>query len=197
MSTELRPYLTPEEYLATERLADYKSEYYGGEIFAMAGASEAHNTLCVNISGEFRSQFRGRACRTYANDMRVRVAANGLYTYPDVIAVCGERRFDDREQDTLLNPTVIVEVLSPTTELYDRSKKFALYSGLESLTDYLLVAQARPRVELYTRHGETQWLLTVAENLTSHVEIASIDCSLALSAIYENVGFEAGETLTD
>jgi Uma2 family endonuclease len=195
VSTELKPYLTPEEYLASERCADHKSEYFGGEVFAMAGASEAHNTLCVNISSEFRIQFRGRPCRTYANDMRVKVSTNGLYTYPDVIAVCGERIFDDTEQDTLLNPTVIVEVLSPTTELYDRSKKFALYSGLDSLTDYLLVAQDRPHVELYTRHGESQWLLTVAESLEADIPIQSIGCTLALSAIYENVDFGLAETL--
>jgi Uma2 family endonuclease len=187
-------YLSPEEYLAIERQAQCKSEYYAGEMFAMSGASEPHNVLTVNVSGELRSQLRGRPCRSYAADMRVKVSASGLYTYPDVVAVCGERHFDDDMRDTLVNPTMIVEVLSPSTELYDRGKKFEMYSRIESLTDYVLVSQDRPRVEHYMRQGDRKWLLSVADDLQAVLTIASVDCAISLADIYENVDFVPDET---
>jgi Uma2 family endonuclease len=193
MASLPKPRFTPEQYLELERQADYKSEYYSGQIFAMAGASEEHNLINVNVSGELRQQLRGRPCRTYASDMRVRVSPTGLYTYPDVIAVCGERHFSDDHLDTLTNPTVIVEVLSPSTELYDRGEKFAHYRRLESLTDYILVAQDKYRVEHYARQTDQQWLLTVAEGLEGTIYLRSIDCTLTLSGIYENVELAPGE----
>lgn len=121
--------------------------------------------------------------------MRVKVSPTGLYTYPDVIVVCGERLFDDSQRDTLINPTVLIEVLSPKTEAYDRGEKFAQFQRLDSLRDYILVAQNRPRVEHFVRHGDQQWLLTVADSLEDTVEVASVHCSLGLSEIYENVEF--------
>ena len=144
-------FYTPAEYLALEREADHKSEYLAGEIFALAGASEAHNTITLNFAAALHAQLRGRPCRVFANDLRVRVQASGLYTYPDVLALCGERRFEDAHRDTLLNPTLIGEVLSPSTEAYDRGKQFGHYRRLESLIDYLLIAQDEVRVEHYTR----------------------------------------------
>jgi Uma2 family endonuclease len=189
MTTLPLPYITPEQYLAIERRAEKKSEYYGCEMFAMSGASEPHNILTVNVSSELRTQLRGRPCRSYASDMRIKVSAAGLYTYPDVIAVCGERTFDDAQHDTLTNPTVIVEVLSPSTELYDRGKKFEMNSRLENLSDYILISQDKPRVEHFARQGDRNWLLSVADDLGAVLTIASLDCAIALSDIYENLDF--------
>lgn len=189
MSSLPKPYYTPQQYLERERDAPFKSEYLSGQIYEMAGASEQHNTISVNTSSALRQQVRGRPCRVYANDMRVQVSPTGLYTYPDVIVVCGDRRFDDEQRDTLINPTVLIEVLSPKTEAYDRGEKFAHFQRLDSLRDYILVAQNRPRVEYFVRHGDQQWLLTVADSLEDTVEVASVHCSLGLSEIYENVEF--------
>ena len=129
-----KPYVSPQEYLVIEREATYKSEYFNGEMFAMAGASRRwHNLLVTNIVGEIRQQLKGRQCNIYANDMRVRIPSTGLYTYPDVIVVCGEEQFEDDELDTLLNPTLIIEVLSKSTAGYDKGEKFAHYRQLDSL----------------------------------------------------------------
>ncbi|MEO7714724.1 MAG: Uma2 family endonuclease [Capsulimonas sp.] len=184
-------YYTPEQYLELERSADHKSEYYSGQIFSMAGASEAHNIITVNLSRELSLQLRGRPCRTYSGDMRIRVSATGLYTYPDNAAVCGERKFDDKHTDTLTNPNVIIEVLSPSTELYDRGEKFAHYRRLPSLTDYILISQDKMRIEHYTRQDETHWLLTEATEPQDEIVLRSIECRLALSSVYENVEFAA------
>jgi Uma2 family endonuclease len=183
-----KPYYTPEEYLALERAAPYKSEYLAGEIFAMAGAREEHNTIAANIVRQLGNQFQGRPCRVYVSDMRVRVSPAGLYTYPDVVAVCGPREFADAHHDTLINPTVIFEILSPSTEAYDRGEKFAQYWRLASLTDYVLVAQDRVRVEHFTRQGDG-WFVTAASALDDALRLASIDAVLPLAAIYENLEF--------
>jgi Uma2 family endonuclease len=183
-----KPYYTPEEYLALERAAPYKSEYLAGEIFAMAGAREEHNTIAANIVRQLGNQFQGRPCRVYVSDMRVRVSPAGLYTYPDVVAVCGPREFADAHHDTLINPTVIFEILSPSTEAYDRGEKFAQYWRLASLTDYVLVAQDRVRVEHFTRQGDG-WFVTAAGTLDDALRLASIDAVLPLAAIYENLEF--------
>ena len=132
MSQRIVPYISPEEYLRRERLAEYKSEYLNGEIFAMAGASEQHNLIAGNIFGELREQLKTGSCRAYTSDMRVKVLSNGLYTYPDVIVVCGEPQFEDKEVDTLVNPTVLGEVLSRTTERYDRIAKTTYYRTIDS-----------------------------------------------------------------
>ncbi len=127
------PYVTPADYLAAERKSALKSEYINGHVYAMAGASRVHNLIALNTASELRAQLRGRPCEAYVNDMRVKVERTGMYTYPDVIALCEEPRFEDENVDTLLNPTVIIEVLSPSTERYDRGEKFAHYRRLESL----------------------------------------------------------------
>ena len=188
MSALPTPYYEPAEYLRLERAAAYKSEYFAGEIYAMAGASEAHIIITLNIASELRSQFRGGPCRVYPSEMRVKVQANGLYTYPDVVAVCGERRFEDGHQDTLANPTVVFEVLSPSTEGYDRGKKFTLYRQLESLREYVMVAQDEARVEHYTRQGH-DWLLREAHGFDATIHLPAIGGALPLAAIYENVAF--------
>ncbi|MGE0825899.1 MAG: Uma2 family endonuclease [Candidatus Binatia bacterium] len=182
---------TPEEYLALERQADHKSEYYAGEIFAMSGASETHNLIAGNIFASLHAQFRGRPCRVYMSDMRVKVSPTGLYTYPDVVAVCGERQFDDVQNDTLLNPTVIIEVLSPSTEAYDRGNKAVQYRQLPSLAEHVLVSQERRHVEHYVRQPDGQWLFSEASEADAQIELPSLNASLVLAEIYENVSFDA------
>lgn len=185
-------YYTAAEYLALERRATYKSEYVGGHIIAMSGASRRHNLIAANISRELSSQLRGRPCESYISDMRVRVSETGLYTYPDVVAVCGDIRFADEQTDTLLNPTVIVEVPPASTEAYDRGDKFAHYRRLASLHDYVLVSQDAVRVEHYVRQGE-KWVLSEASLLTDTVSLASIQCTLVLEDIYDKVRFDTAD----
>lgn len=189
MSSQPQLRYTPEEYLMRERQAEYKSEYLAGEIFAMSGASERHNLIAGNIFAAFHAQLRGRPCRAYVNDMRVKVSTTGLYTYPDVVALCGEPQFDDEQKDTLLNPTVIVEVLSPSTEAYDRGGKFGHYRKLASLAEYVLVSQEESHIEHYVRQPDNQWLLSEASGLQEAVQLPSINCTLALSEVYEKVTF--------
>ena len=149
MSAQPQSFLTPEEYLAFERQADFKSEYFQGETFALAGTSRRHNRLVVNLTISLGGKLLPKGCEVFANDMRVKVEANGPYTYPDLAVVCSEPRFEDTELDTLLNPELLIEVLSPSTEAYDRGRKFDLYRQLDSLTDYLLVAQEQAQVLHY------------------------------------------------
>src|SRR5262245_12190039 len=132
MPTQLKTFLTPEKYLEIERRAEFKSEYYNGDMFGMSGASPRHAWIVPNIVAELRQQLKGRPCRVASNDLRLRVLPSGLYTYPDVMVVCGEPRFADDQKDTLLNPVVIVEVLSESTRDYDRGQKFQFYRGLAS-----------------------------------------------------------------
>ncbi len=186
MPSLAQPRYTPEYYLALERRATCRNEYIDGRIFAMAGASRQHNLIAGNVFGELRTQLRGRPCEAYINDMRLKVTTTGLYTYPDVAALCGEPHFEDTHLDTLLNPSVIVEVLSDSTEAYDRGEKFAHYRRLESLTDYVLIAQDKIRVEHYVRQGD-QWLLSEVNDLSSVVRLSSIGCDVALRDIYEKV----------
>lgn len=188
------PRSTPEEYLVRERRAQYRSEYVDGRVYAMAGASRAHNLVAGNVFAELRAQLRGKPCEAYVGDMRVKVSRTGLYTYPDVVAVCGEPRFEDGHVDTLLNPAVIVEVLSGATEGYDRGEKFSHYRRLESLLDYVLVAQDRIRVEHFARHGE-HWMLTEVSDPEGALVLPSLDCTVALRAIYERVELPAGGDL--
>jgi Uma2 family endonuclease len=190
MSLPKREY-TPEEYLALERRADQRSEYYGGEIFSMSGASETHNLIAGNIFASLHAQLRGRSCRVYMSDMRVKVSPTGLYAYPDVVAVCGERQFDDVQRDTLLNLNVIIEVLSPSTEAYDRGNKAAQYRQLPSLLEHLLVSQERMHVEQYIRQADGQWLFSEASGKDARIHLPSINAVLALAEIYDNVPFDS------
>jgi Uma2 family endonuclease len=189
MTAMPEPLLTPEEYLARERRAETKSEYLRGEMFAMTGASREHNLIAGNVSRQLGQQFRKRRCEVYQGDMRVKVSSTGLYTYPDVAVVCGEPEFEDRQVDTLLNPKVLVEVLSPSTADYDRGGKFTHYRSLPSLAEYVLISQDRPLVEHYVRQGEDAWVLTEQRSLQQVLELSSIDCRLPLSEIYLKVDF--------
>src|SRR5437868_398630 len=154
MSSKVLSYISPEEYLRLERQAEYKSEYLNGEIFAMTGASRKHNLIGTNLVVSFAQQLKGKPCEVYPGEMRVKVRTTGLYTYPDVVIVCGEPKFEDDEIDTLLNPTVLIEILSTSTERYDRIAKTSYYRTLDSLTEHLLVAQHEHRIEQYVRQED-------------------------------------------
>jgi Uma2 family endonuclease len=184
---QLKTYLTPEEYLADERQAETKSEYWQGETFSLAGASRQHNLTTANLTTLLNLQLKGRWCEVYAGDMRVKVARATYYTYPDVTVVCGKPSFEDRTLDTLLNPTVIIEVLSPSTEAYDRGAKFEFYQLLESLTDYLLVAQERPSIDHFARQPDGRWLLANYHGMDAVAAIPSIGCELRLVDVFDKV----------
>lgn len=188
MATAAKPRITVKEYLALERNSpDTKHEYFGGEIFAMAGASADHNLIVGNIIGELRNRLKGKPCRCYPSDLRVKIPATGLYTYPDAVVVCGTPEFEDAELDTLLNPTVVFEVLSPATEAYDRGKKSQNYRSLESLREYVLVWQDQIRAEHYVRRGDGQWLLTETGRREAVLNLESIGCTLPLAEVYDRV----------
>ncbi|MCY2988676.1 MAG: Uma2 family endonuclease [Planctomycetota bacterium] len=189
MSAVPTPYLTPQEYLVRERRAETKSEYLRGEVFAMSGASREHNLIAANTARQLGNQLRDRKCEVYQSDMRVKVGPTGLYTYPDVTVVCGAPEFEDAEVDTLLNPKVLVEVLSPSTADYDRGRKFTHYRRLPSLQEYVLISQDRPLVEHYVRQGRDEWLLTEQSSLEGILVLPSIQCQLPLSEIYLKVRF--------
>lgn len=189
MSAVPKAKLTPAEYLAIERKADFKSEFYRGEMFCMAGANRAHVVARDNLAGELHSVFKGSSCRAYSVDMRVKVQATGLYTYPDIAIVCGEPQFEDNVLDTLLNPRVLVEVLSPSTEAYDRGEKFTQYRQVPSLQEYVLVAQNRPLVERHVRQPDGSWLMTEFAGLEQVLEFTSVPARVPLAEIYRDVTF--------
>ncbi len=194
--------LTPEEYIAFERKAlpdadIIRHEYINGELIAMSGASRSHNLITGNISGELRTLLRDSRCETYANDMRVSTPTTTSYFYPDVVVVCEEPRFEDDVFDILLNPIILVEVLSPSTEVYDRREKFAHYRQLPSLQEYVLVAQDKVLVEHYRRQQKQStapltgrdWIFTDFQELEESLPLTSIQCELPLREIYERITF--------
>lgn len=189
MSSPIPSFVTPSEYLALERKSEIRSEYLAGRIFAMSGASRRHNLIAGNLHGLLWPQMRGRTCETYLADMRVKISPTGMYTYPDLVAVCGKPQFEDAFIDTLLNPTVIIEVLSESTEAYDRGEKFAHYRRLDSLREYVLVAQDKIRIEHYSRDGE-QWILSEISDPEGTLHLSSIDGHVGIGAIYEKVEFK-------
>src|ERR1039457_4038988 len=196
MATQPKTYLTPEQYLEIERKAEYKSEYFQGEMFAMSGARYAHIGIVANAVASLHQQLRRGPCRPLSNDMRVRVTPTGLYTYPDVVVVCAEPQFLDNTFDTLLNPTVIVEVLSESTEAYDRGQKFAQYRSLESLKEYLLVSSLHVSVERYTRQPDGSWNYIAKASLEDSLDLQSVGCHLALADLYEKVEFTPPQPAT-
>ena len=185
MSSDPRTLLTEEEYLALERRAEFRSEFHRGETFVMAGASRRHSVVVTNLVIALGTQLRDRPCNVYSNYMRLRVTSTGLFTYPDVVVTCGEEEFADDEQDTLLNPLVIFEVLSDSTEAYDRGKKFEHYQSIDSLSTYVLVAQDSRRVEKYVRQEDgLAWIYTESHGADAVVEIEAITCDLRLEDVY-------------
>jgi Uma2 family endonuclease len=183
--------LTFEEWLAGERASlEARSEYLGGEVFAVTGASVEHNAIVVNIARELSIQMKGRPCQVYANDMKVRIPPADAGKYPDLIALCGEHLFQDGRRDVLLNPSLIVEVLSDSTEAYDRGKKFAIYRQIPSLREYLLVSQYQAQVELFSRGDDGRWTLSDFSALTDSVPLPSVACTLSLGEVYDKVEFQ-------
>lgn len=183
-------FVTPAEYLALERAAEYKSEYFAGEMFAMAGGTPRHSLISANMIREIGNLLNGRDCRVYDSNLRVKVIASGLYTYPDVSVVCGRAEFDDVERDTLLNPFLLVEVLSPATESYDRGRKFNFYREIASLSTYLLVSQDTPRVEQLLRQENGHWLWSDASGVEAQLHLPSLGVDLRLREVFAHVEFE-------
>jgi Uma2 family endonuclease len=188
MSSQPKTIYTPEQYLEIDRHSDIKHEYFGGEVFAMTGASRKHNLITANVTASLNPQLKGRQCEVYASDMRVKISTTGLYTYPDVVVICGSPIFEDKEIDTLINPTVIIEVLSKSTEGYDRGEKSSHYRKLDSLSEYILISQDKPHIEHYVRQPDNQWLLSETDDLAATINLPSINCKLALADIYDKVG---------
>ncbi len=191
MSAQPQPRLTPEQYLEAERAAEFRHEYYNGQIYAMSGGSYQHAQIIAGLIRELGNALKKRPCSVASNDLRLRVSPDGLYTYPDAVVICGEPKFVDDRQDTLLNPTLIVEVLSSSTEAYDRGPKAAQYRKLESLQEYVLVSQAEPRIEVFRRQSGGHWLLSEATGLEAICHFESLECAISLADIYDKVTFSA------
>ena len=186
-SPQTLPTLSAEEYLAQERISEIRHEYLDGFVYAMAGETPEHSFICFNLAVAVGKQLEGTPCRGFSPNMKVRTDPSGLFAYPDLAVVCGEPAYHDERRDVLINPTVIFEVLSLSTEAYDRGDKFASYRHLASLKDYVLVTQTRPRVENYTRQQNNSWLLTEVDGLEGVLSLSSIDCQLSLAEIYARV----------
>jgi Uma2 family endonuclease len=201
MASNPKTYITPEEYLELERKAEFKSEYLNGEIFAMAGASPRHVLIHVlimdNLVIELGAQLKGKSCRVFSSDLRVKIPVTGLYTYPDVVILCDKPQYDDKQKDTVTNPTVIIEILSKSTKDYDRGEKFEHYRSIESFTDYVLVAQDKFHVEHFAKQADGSWLLKETNNLEDSIKIDSINCGLKLMDIYANYDFVDQENVEE
>ncbi len=187
MSSQPNSYISPEQYLEIERKAEFRSEYFQGEMFAMSGAQEPHVLAATNLAALLVPALRGR-CRVYSHDMRVLVSPTGLYTYPDIAVVCGQPEFADGEFDTLKNPTLLIEVLSPSTESYDRGKKFDHYRTIESLRQYVLVSTDRPHLDAFTR-ADSGWSFSAADGLDAELRLDSVGATLRLADVYTDITF--------
>jgi|SRR5207248_1472108 len=190
MSTTETALVSLAEYLEMELRSETRHEYVNGRVYAMSpGATDAHYRITTNLLGALLIQIRNRPCRVFTGDARVKVSPTGMYTYPDISALCGEARFENfKGVDTVLNPSVIIEVLSPTTEPYDRGDKFEHYRRLESLQEYVLVSQHRMRIEQFVRDG-ADWRLSDLRDPQALLRLASIGCEIPLGEIYEGVEF--------
>jgi Uma2 family endonuclease len=194
------PSCTVGEYLALERASEERHEFLDGQVYAMAGESIRHGDICTNLVAELRSQLKGTPCHVLSKDMKVRsgpvprsrLSSKGLFSYPDVVIICGEPQFHDEYQDVVLNPTVIIEVLSPSTEAFDRGEKWSRYqTWLPSLTDYLLVSQSKPLVEHFRRQPKDEWCYSPVRGLDGRLVLDAIDCTLRLEEVYDRVVFPA------
>ncbi len=193
MSTAPKILFSPEDYLARERQASFKSEYYQGELFAMAGASERHNLIVSNCIVTLGTQLKNRPCRVYPSDLRLLIPNTGLFTYPDLMVICGEPQFEYDRRDVVSNPIVLVEVLSNSTEAYDRGTKFEQYRTLESLQQYVLIAQDRTSVESFTKSADGHWVLSATNEPQQSHWLEPIECTLALADVYDKVKFEPSQ----
>jgi Uma2 family endonuclease len=181
---------SPAEYLAMEEVADHKSEYFNGEIFAMLGGTPDHSSVAVNIAAELDRLLAPRPCRVFNSDMRLHIESNSLYTYPDVMVVCGKVELVKRRNDTVTNPVLIVEVLSESTRDYDRGMKFNMYKQVPSLQEYVVVESENPRVECYRRGADDQWVVEMIDDPNATVRLVSVACEIAMREIYRKVSWE-------
>ncbi len=181
---------TSEEYLVIERKAEYRSEYLEGEMVAMAGASKKHNLIVANLIRVLGNQLLERNCSVFPSDMRVKIEALGNYVYPDIVVACSDEEFEDNENDTLLNPVVIIEVLSDKTEAYDRGKKFEFYQTIPSLVEYILVSQKSYRIEQFIRQNERIWTYADFHRVNEKMSLSSIQCELMVQDVYAKVTVE-------
>jgi Uma2 family endonuclease len=189
MEAEKKAFITVDEYLKIERSAKSKSEYFNGEMFAMAGATRNHQVICDNILFSLKNQIKNKHCIAFGGDLRVKVNKAGLYTYPDISALCGKELFDDEEKDTLTNPQLIIEVLSDSTEAYDRGKKFAFYRQIESLKEYILVSQSSKKIERFAKNETGFWTLSETNSDTDILCLSALECNLSIEDVYDKVEF--------
>jgi Uma2 family endonuclease len=194
MASNPKKFFTPEEYLALEREADYKSEYLDGEIFAMAGASLTHIAIEANVIRELGNKLLEKPSQVYTSNMKIDLSKHGMYAYPDALVVCGDPVFHDKHKDNLTNPLVIVEVLSDPTEGYDRGEKFLRYRKLKSFKEYLLISQHVAHVEHYSKQENNKWMMSEYDGLQASLELPSLEMILNLSSIYAKVKFEESES---
>jgi len=193
MALQTQPRYAFEDYLTAERRAEVRHEYADGQVFAMVGASAEHNIIVANITAALVAQLKDRPCLVFANDMKVRIDKPGACTYPDLAALCGDAELFDERRDVLLNPSLIVEVLSASTEAYDRGEKFTLYRRLPSLREYALVSQDKPRAELFSRQADGGWLLVEYAEDEDTIGLPSIGCVLVLRDLYHKVAFRVSQ----
>ncbi len=189
MEAEKKAFITIDEYLKIERAAKTKSEYFNGEMFAMAGATRNHQVICDNLIFSLKNQFKNKPCIAFGSDLRIKVNKSGLYTYPDISALCGKELFDDANKDTLTNPQLIIEVLSDSTEAYDRGKKFALYRQIEPLKEYVLVSQSNKKIEKFEKNDTGFWTLSETNSDNDILYLSVIGCQLSVEEVYSNVEF--------
>jgi Uma2 family endonuclease len=187
--TKAAPRVTEAEYLAIERTASYKSEFFGGEMFAMAGGSAMHSLIASNLIGEFQAKLKGRPCKPFTSDLRVKIEATGLLTYPDVSVVCGPLHYLEGTNDTILNPVLLVEVLSDSTEAYDRGEKFQHYRQIPSLKEYLLASQRLPRLEHFVRSANDEWTLRTIEAIGATLTLPALEITISLNEVFADVKF--------
>jgi Uma2 family endonuclease len=189
VSTRPEHRYTEKEYLAIDRASDEKNEYLDGVIYSMGGASARHVQIVGNVARELGNQLRDKRCVVYSTDLRVRVSPQGPYAYPDIVVVCGDPVFIDDELDTLTNPLLIVEVLSPSTKNFDRGEKFERYRSIPTLREYLLVAQDKVHIERYLRQEDDTWVLRETSDSGDTIHLASVGCRLTVAEIYLKVTF--------
>lgn len=189
MTAQPTPHVTVQDYFLQDEQSDAKLEYYAGQIVAQAGASARHNLIVANLIGHLYAQVRHNGCHIFPSDMRVRAIDQQVYTYPDLTVVCGAPQYADPGEMTLLNPTMIIEILSPTTEARDRKEKFVYYRQIESLNEYVLIAQHTPYVQRYTRQTPLFWYVHLTDELANHVTFETLGWTLPLQAVYEGITF--------
>jgi Uma2 family endonuclease len=191
MTTQTITFVTPDEYLAAERLSESRSEYLDGVVCPMTGANVNHLRIVTNLTRELSNQLLARPCDVFSNDLKVRLPDSRKFFYPDVTVVCGELQFHDKRRDVILNPQLIIEVLSKSTEAFDRGAKFQAYQTLDSLKEYVLVAQDKPFVEQFVRQADGKWTYTSVAGLEGSLSLPSVECTLSLSAVYSKVDFDS------